>query len=192
MRTATITRQTSETNITLSLNLDGGKAEISTGIGFFDHMLNSLAVHSGFGLSVMAKGDLNVDGHHTVEDVGIVLGQAMAKALGDKKGIKRFASAMAPMDECLALAVVDVSGRPFFVFDAPDLSLAKVGEFDASLTEEFFRALAFNAGITLHMKVAYGTNAHHMIEALFKALALTLKDAVRIIGDNIPSSKGVL
>ena len=193
MRNATVTRKTKETDITLTLSLDGsGKADISTGIGFFDHMLTALAVHSGMDLTVKAQGDLYVDCHHTVEDVGIVLGQALAKALGDRAGICRYGSALIPMDEALAESVVDVSGRPFLVFSAPFVN-EKVGAFDVCMTEEFFRAVAFNAGLTLHLNVRYGKNDHNMIEALFKAFAHSMNAAVTAKGDGaVLSSKGVL
>lgn len=177
MREGRFSRQTRETSIDVSICLDGGNVEVSTGIGFFDHMLEAFAVHGGFGLTVRAMGDWQVDGHHTVEDTGIVLGKALAQALGDKSGIARFGSFFVPMDESLAFAAVDVSGRPFLVLDA-QFREERVGEFDTCLTQEFFRALAFQAGITLHMKVEYGCNAHHMIEALFKAAAHALRLAV--------------
>ncbi len=177
MREGSFSRQTRETSIDVSICLDGGNVEVSTGIGFFDHMLEAFAVHGGFGLTVRAMGDWQVDGHHTVEDTGIVLGKALAQALGDKSGIARFGSFFVPMDESLAFAAVDVSGRPFLVLDA-QFREERVGEFDTCLTQEFFRALAFQAGITLHMKVEYGCNAHHMIEALFKAAAHALRLAV--------------
>ncbi len=177
MRIGTCDRRTKETVISAALNLDGGAVEISTGIGFFDHMLEALAVHAGFGLTLKAEGDLHVDGHHTVEDTGIVLGKALAEALGDKGGIRRYGSFLIPMDESLALASVDVSGRPFLVFDArfPE---ERIGDYDSCLTGEFFRALAQNAGITLHLKMLYGQNSHHMAEALYKAAAHALKEAV--------------
>lgn len=177
MRIGTCDRRTKETVISAALNLDGGAVEISTGIGFFDHMLEALAVHAGFGLTLKAEGDLHVDGHHTVEDTGIVLGKALAEALGDKDGIRRYGSFLIPMDESLALASVDVSGRPFLVFDArfPE---ERIGDYDSCLTGEFFRALAQNAGITLHLKMLYGQNSHHMAEALYKAAAHALKEAV--------------
>ena len=189
-RCAEINRSTKETTIAVSLCLDGGPAQIRTGIGFFDHMLEAFAVHGGFGLSVDVQGDLHVDGHHTVEDTGIVLGQAFAKALGDKSSICRFGQFTVPMDEALASSVVDVSGRPFLVFDArfPE---QRVGEYDTCLTVEFFRAFAYNAGITLHMKVEYGGNSHHMIEALFKAAAHSLRMAVSY-REGLLSTKGVL
>ncbi len=192
MRTSEITRKTKETDITLKLDLDGGEVKVSTGIGFFDHMLNSFATHGGFGLELCCKGDLEVDGHHTVEDVGIVLGKAFCEALGDKSSIERFGSFYVPMDEALAFASVDVSGRPFLVFDA-DFPQEMCGDFDCSLTVEFMRALAFNAGITLHIKSVYGDNSHHITEALFKAAAHALKAAVAQNDSGKPlSTKGVL
>lgn len=190
MREGSYSRQTRETTIDVSLCLDGGQVEISTGIGFFDHMLEAFAIHGGFGLTVRVMGDWHVDGHHTVEDTGIVLGKALAQALGDKTGITRFGSFFVPMDETLAFASVDVSGRPFLVLDAA-FREERVGEFDTCLTLEFFRALAFNAGITLHLKVEYGCNAHHMIEALCKAAAHALRAAVTPM-EGCLSTKGSL
>ena len=191
-RVAEINRQTKETDISISLDLDGGKVKIDTGIGFLDHMLTALGVHGGFGLTVNAKGDLNVDGHHTAEDVGIVLGMAFKEALGDKSGIMRYGSAYVPMDESLGFCALDISARPFLVFNA-DFRNELVGGFDTCLTEEFMRAFAFNAGITLHLRVEYGSNDHHKIEALFKALAYALKAAVRKNADgSAVSTKGVL
>ncbi len=192
MRTSEITRKTKETDITLKLCLDGGEVKIDTGIGFFDHMLNSFATHGGFGLEISAKGDLEVDGHHTVEDVGIVLGKAFDEALGDKGSIERFGSFYVPMDEALAFASVDVSGRPFLVFDA-EFPQAVCGVYDCSLTVEFMRALAYNAQITLHIKSMYGDNSHHITEAVFKAAAHALKAAVAQNNSGKPlSTKGVL
>ncbi len=192
MRTSEITRKTKETDITLKLCLDGGEVKIDTGIGFFDHMLNSFATHGGFGLEITAKGDLEVDGHHTVEDVGIVLGKAFNEALGDKGSIERFGSFYVPMDEALAFASVDVSGRPFLVFDA-EFPQAVCGDYDCSLTVEFMRALAYNAQITLHIKSVYGDNSHHITEAVFKAAAHALKAAVAQNNSGKPlSTKGVL
>ena len=191
MRCANVSRKTKETDIELSLNIDGGAVEISTGIGFFDHMLTALAVHGGFGLKLSCKGDLNVDGHHTAEDVGIVLGKAFAEAMSDKNGIKRYGTAFIPMDEALGFACVDISGRPFLVFDAffPE---ERCGDFDTCLTVEFMRAFAYNALITLHVKAQYGDNSHHMIEAMFKAVAHALKEAVAVSGGEILSTKGVI
>ena len=192
MRTSEITRKTKETDITLKLCLDGGEVKIDTGIGFFDHMLNSFATHGGFGLEISAKGDLEVDGHHTVEDVGIVLGKAFNEALGDKGSIERFGSFYVPMDEALAFASVDVSGRPFLVFDA-EFPQAVCGDYDCSLTVEFMRALAYNAQITLHIKSVYGDNSHHITEAVFKAAAHALKAAAAQNNSGKPlSTKGVL
>lgn len=191
MRTAAAQRKTKETDIAAKLNLDGGPVEISTGIGFFDHMLNAFAVHGGFGLNLKAVGDLHVDGHHTVEDTGIVLGRAFAEALGDRSGIARFGSFFAPMDESLAFAAVDVSGRPFLVFQA-QFPQERIGGYDSCLTEEFFRAFAFNAGMTLHLRVAYGANAHHETEALFKAAAHAIRAAVSLSESGVLSTKGTL
>ncbi|QAT49741.1 imidazoleglycerol-phosphate dehydratase HisB [Caproiciproducens sp. NJN-50] len=191
MRTSEQIRKTKETDCSVQLNLDGGKVEISTGIGFFDHMLNSFAVHGGFGLKIAVSGDLNVDGHHTVEDTGIVLGRAFAGALGDRSGIARFGSFYVPMDEALAFAAVDISGRPFLVFGA-DFRQDRIGDYDSCLTEEFMRAFAMNAGITLHASVKYGTNAHHQTEALFKAAGHAMRLAVSPTGQGTLSTKGTL
>lgn len=192
MRIGEITRTTKETDISIKLDLDGsGKVSIDTGIGFFDHMLTALGVHAGFDLDVKVKGDLYVDGHHSVEDTGIALGQAFAKAIGDKAGIARYGSFFVPMDESLCFCSLDISGRPFLVYNA-ELTNEKVGEFDTCLAEEFFRAFAFNAGITLHIREEYGKNDHHIIEAMFKALAHALKQAVSINGNAVLSTKGVL
>ena len=194
-RRAEISRETSETAITVALGLDGeGRADIATGIGFLDHMLTALARHGLFDLKVRAKGDLHIDFHHTTEDVGIVIGQCLRQALGDKRGIRRYGAAVIPMDEALAEAAVDISGRPFLAWSV-SFAQPKIGEMDTELFEEFFRALAFNAGITLHVTQKAGTNAHHVAEACFKALARALRQAVepdpRAIGA-IPSTKGVL
>lgn len=191
MRTGKITRTTRETDIEVSVNLDGGAAEISTGIGFFDHMLTALSVHSGIGMTVKCKGDLEVDGHHTVEDVGICIGMALREALGDRKGIARYGSFFIPMDEALAFASLDISGRPFLVYNA-QLSQERCGDFDTCLGLEFFRALAVNAGITLHIRLEYGANAHHELEAIFKAVAHALKAACKIEYEDTLSTKGVL
>ncbi|MBC8547005.1 imidazoleglycerol-phosphate dehydratase HisB [Clostridiaceae bacterium NSJ-31] len=192
MRTATLTRKTRETDITLSLNLDGtGQADISTGIGFFDHMLTAFAVHSGFDLTVKALGDLEVDSHHTVEDVGIVLGQALAKAV-DRSAIERYGTFSVPMDEALCHCSLDISGRPYLVFLA-DFTYPKIGQYDTSMTEHFFQSFAVNAGITLHIQVPYGRDDHHKAEAIYKAVAHALKVAVRPNrGGQALSSKGVL
>ena len=192
MRTAKIERKTKETDITLSVDLDGkGQVSIDTGIGFFDHMLTALAVHSGVDMTVKCNGDLNVDGHHSVEDIGICLGKAFAEALGDKSGIARYGSAYVPMDESLAFCSLDISGRAFLVFNAT-FSDDRIGEFDTCLAEEFFRAFAFNAGITLHIRQEYGKNDHHICEAIFKAVAHALKQALASNGGGVLSTKGVL
>jgi imidazoleglycerol-phosphate dehydratase len=176
-RIAEVTRKTGETNITAELNLDGtGKAVISTGIGFFDHMLDAFTRHGLFDLKLKVEGDLNVDGHHTVEDTGIVLGQAIGQALGDKKGIKRYGSFMLPMDESLVLSAIDLCGRPYFVMDAA-FSSPMVGEFDTQLVREFFYAVSYGAMMNLHLRVITGMNDHHKIEAMFKAFAKALDEA---------------
>lgn len=191
MRTAQLTRTTKETDIRLVLSLEGGPVEIHTGIGFFDHMLTAFAFYGGLGLQIDAKGDLEVDGHHTVEDVGIVLGQAIRQALGDRKGIRRFASAFIPMDEALCFTALDFSNRPFLAFEA-EMPQPMIGTYDSCLTEEFMRAFAVNSGLTLHMKCHYGKNAHHITEALFKSLGVAVKEAVQITGAGVTSTKGVL
>ncbi len=191
MRQAEILRKTKETDIAVSLNLEGGPVSVQTGIGFFDHMLTALGVHAGWGLTVTCSGDLQVDGHHTVEDTGIVLGQAFAKALEDKTGIARYGSASIPMDEALGTAILDISGRPFLVFDA-SFPEEMCGAYATCLTVEFMRAFAYNAGITLHIAAPYGDNSHHMIEAMFKALAHALKAAVKVEGDTLLSTKGTI
>jgi imidazoleglycerol-phosphate dehydratase len=191
-RKSDIERNTKETKIKLSLLLDGsGNADVDTGVGFFDHMLTALAVHAGFDLAVQCKGDLNVDGHHTVEDVGIVLGRALAEALGDKAGIARYGNFSIPMDESLASSALDISGRAYLIFNA-EFAKEKIGDFETQLVEEFFRALVFNAGITLHINAPYGENDHHKAEAIFKSFAHAIKAAVVIEGDRVLSSKGVL
>jgi imidazoleglycerol-phosphate dehydratase len=194
-RRATIERVTSETRIAATVDLDGtGRAEIATGIGFLDHMLTALARHGMLDITLAAEGDLHIDFHHTTEDVGIVLGQAVARALGDKRGIRRFGSALVPMDEALAEAAIDISGRPFLAWSV-SFARDKVGEMDTELFEEFFRAFAMNAGITLHVTQKAGTNAHHVAEACFKALARALRVAVEMdprTAGVIPSTKGVL
>ena len=191
MRTAAISRETRETNISLKLDLDGsGAREICTGVGFFDHMLELFAVHAGVDLTVSCKGDTQVDFHHSVEDVGICLGQAFKEALGDKKGIARFADRVVPMDECAAQAALDISGRPYLNFRAK--LAGKIGEFDAELVEEFWRAFAFNAGVNLYIDLLAGGNMHHEAECIFKGVAKCVQDAVRIVSDSVPSSKGVL
>lgn len=193
-RTCEKSRKTTETSVSVGVNLDGsGKYNVTTGIGFFDHMLSLLGKHSLMDLNIKANGDLNVDAHHTVEDTGIVLGKCISEALGDRSKIKRYGSAYVPMDEALAFVSLDISGRPYLVLDY-DSKNEKVGDMDTQLVEEFFRALAFNAGITLHIKVLYGKNDHHMIEGIFKAFARAFCEAItidpRIIGVN--STKGCL
>ncbi len=190
-RAYVLSRKTKETEIEASLCLDGGEVKISTGIGFFDHMLTALAFYAGWGLELSANGDLEVDGHHTVEDTGIVLGRAFAASLGNKKGIKRFGTAFVPMDEALCRTVLDISNRPFLVFDAP-MPQPMIGDYDSCLTAEFMRSFAFNAGVTLHQRCEYGANAHHITEALFKSLGLALKEAARVEGTGVTSTKGAL
>ena len=194
-RIAKISRATSETDIQLRIDLDGqGKGDISTGIGFLDHMLTALCRHSLIDMDIAAKGDLHIDFHHTTEDVGIVLGQAVKRALGDKRGIRRYGHAVVPMDEALIEAAIDISGRPFLAWSA-SFPRDKVGEMDTELFEEFFRAFAMNAGLTLHVTQKAGTNAHHIAEGCFKALARALRMAVEPdprAGSAIPSTKGVL
>lgn len=192
MRTAEISRTTKETNIKIGLTLEGsGKYRIDTGIGFFDHMLTALCVHGGFDMEVSVKGDLYVDGHHTVEDTGIVLGQAFKEALGDKQGIARYGTAFIPMDESLGFCSLDISGRPFLVYEC-SFSDWRTGEYDNCLTEEFMRAFSVSAGITMHIKCPYGSNDHHKNEAMFKAAAHALRDAVSVNGGGILSTKGVI
>lgn len=192
MRQTQISRKTKETDISLSLCLEGGSISIDTGIGFFDHMLNSFATHAGFGLELKVKGDLYVDEHHTVEDTGIVLGKAFSQILKDKASIDRFGSFYVPMDEALAFAAVDISGRPYLVFDA-DFPQEMCGQYNCAMTVEFMRAFAYNAGITLHIKSMYGDNSHHITEAIFKAVAHALRLAVKENTSDKPlSTKGVL
>lgn len=190
MRSAKISRKSNETDVSVSLCLDGGHVDIDTKIGFFDHMLNSFAVHGGFGLELKARGDLFVDCHHTIEDTGIVLGKAFAQALGDKSGIERFGSFLVPMDEALVLCSLDISGRPYLAFDCV-FPQEKTGDYDCCMTEEFLRAFAFNAGITLHIKQLCGTNSHHITEAVFKSLAHALHIAVAFKEGTL-STKGLL
>lgn len=193
-REAEVYRKTGETEINIALNLDGeGKYDVTTGIGFFDHMLNLMTKHGLLDLKIKALGDLDVDSHHTIEDVGIVLGQCFKKCLGDKKGIKRYGTSFVPMDEALATVSLDVSGRPFIVFDG-NFTSERVGQMDTEMVEEFLRSFAFNAEVTLHARVLYGKNNHHMIEAIFKALGRAIREAVdiddRIKG--VMSTKGSL
>ncbi|MCL7414662.1 MAG: imidazoleglycerol-phosphate dehydratase HisB [ANME-2 cluster archaeon] len=191
MRSAKQKRKTKETAIEIKINLDGtGSADIDTGVAFFDHMLTSLARHGGLDLTIQARGDVHIDEHHTIEDVGIVLGRALEKALGDKKGIVRFGEATVPMDEALAEVALDLGGRSYLAFDARFMS-PKVGDFSTQMTRHFFESVVNNAGINAHLKVI-GENDHHKIEALFKAFAVALKRAAVVGGDGVPSTKGVL
>lgn len=191
MRTGELSRKTKETDIFVSLNLDGtGKNDIDTKIGFFDHMLTLLAVHGGFDLTVRCSGDINVDGHHTVEDVGIVLGKLINNLLADKKGIKRYAYSYIPMDDALVRSVLDVCGRPYLSYKIA--AKGKTGGFEAELAEEFFRAVTSYGLITLHLEQLDGKNTHHILEAAFKSFAKALKEAVAVVSDSIPSSKGML
>jgi imidazoleglycerol-phosphate dehydratase len=192
-RTAQISRKTGETSVELALDLDGGPVSASTGVGFLDHMLDLLGRHGRLGLRVEASGDLQTGGHHTVEDVGIALGQALDEALGDRAGIRRYGYTAVPMDEALGVCAIDISGRPLLLFEA-ELPPVSIAGFDAELTEEFFRAVSSNAKITLHLAIPYGSNAHHMIEACFKVFARTLREAVAIDPDEdgVPSTKGTL
>ncbi|MBQ5952623.1 MAG: imidazoleglycerol-phosphate dehydratase HisB [Lachnospiraceae bacterium] len=195
MRTATVTRETNETKIKLKLTLDGsGKAEVSSGVGFLDHMLTLFAYHGRFDLTLFCEGDTGVDDHHSVEDIGIALGEAFRQALGEKRGIVRYGSTVLPMDEALILSAADFSGRSFLAFELP-IPTEKVGTFDTELVEEFFLAFTRNAACTLHIRELAGKNAHHIIEGAFKSVARSLKDAVRIDADyaeKIPSTKGIL
>lgn len=192
MRKSDIKRKTKETDIFASIDLDGsGKADIDTGIGFFDHMLSVIAVHGGIDLTVKCRGDLNVDGHHTVEDIGIVIGKMLNEALGEKKGIARFASEYVPMDDSLARSVIDISGRSFLVYNAGHLS-GYIGNYDADLTEEFFRSICSYGMINLHIDLLRGSNTHHMCEAIFKSFARALGTATRVVTDKVLSTKGSL
>lgn len=192
MRIAKSSRNTKETEISCYLNLDGsGTSDIDTGIGFFDHMLTLLAFHSKMDIRLHAKGDLHVCDHHTVEDCGIILGECLKEALGDKRGIERYGSMQLPMDETLAEVILDISGRSFLVYQC-ELKREMIGGFSCEMVEEFLRALAFQAGITLHVRVPYGTNDHHKVEAIFKALGRALHKATAITGDELPSTKGTL
>jgi len=191
-RTAELHRQTNETDITCRLNLDGaGAYEIDTGVGFLDHMLTHLSKHSKIDLTVKAKGDLHIDAHHTVEDVGLCLGECLLKALGDKRGIARYGHSSVPMEDALANVSLDLSGRPFCVYNA-DYHTGKIGDFDVECVEEMLRALSNAGKFNLHVNVPYGTNCHHIAEAIFKALGQALATAVRIVGSDIPSTKGQL
>lgn len=192
MRTASITRKTKETEIDIQLNLDGsGKCQVDTGIGFFDHMLTTFAVHSSIDMNLIVKGDLDVDGHHTVEDTGIVLGKAIAAAIDASMPFNRYGTAFIPMDESLGMCSLDLCNRAYLVYSC-DYQNEKVGEFDCCLAEEFFRALSTNAGMTLHLKLLYGKNDHHKLEALFKSFAHAFKDAIICINGEMISTKGAL
>ena len=194
-RTASIERETSETHVKVALNLDGtGVAQVVTGVGFFDHMLNQIARHGLLDLTISAEGDLHIDDHHTVEDVGIALGQALRQALGDKRGLTRYADCLLPMDEALTRVAVDVSGRPFLVFRV-EFPTAKIGTFDTELVREFFQAFAMNSGLTLHVETLYGANSHHIAESCFKGVARALGAAIAIDprqAARVPSTKGAL
>lgn len=192
MRKATLRRMTGETDISISLTVDGtGRFEGTSGIGFFDHMLHLLARHSGMDISLTCQGDLNVDNHHTIEDIGITLGEVFEKALGDKKGIHRYGCFFCPMDETLSRIVLDLSGRSYLVFDV-DIPVERIGSFETEMTREFFLAFANNAKMNLHMATLYGVNGHHIVESLFKGIGHALKEAVTIEGDTVLSTKGVL
>lgn len=192
MRQAEIHRKTGETNIAISLVIDGeGRFEGTTGIGFFDHMMNLLACHSGMDISLSCRGDLEVDNHHTIEDLGIALGTVFLKALGDKKGIRRYGAFFCPMDETLSRIVLDLSGRPYFVYDVK-IPVERIGTFETEMTREFFLAFAMHGMMNLHMACLYGENGHHMVESLFKGLGHALKEAVTVEGGRVLSTKGVL
>ena len=192
MRNSEVRRETAETSVVLSLELDGsGRAEISTGVGFLDHMLTLLALHGGFDLSVSCKGDLEVDAHHSVEDIGLCFGAALAQALGKKRGINRYGSILVPMDEALILCAVDLSGRPCLRYTA-DIPSQKVGDFDTELAREFFQAVVNTSLMSLHIRQLDGLNSHHIIEGMFKALGRALRQAVAVTGGALPSTKGVL
>lgn len=192
MRKATLRRTTGETDISISLTIDGaGRFEGTSGIGFFDHMLHLLARHSGMDISLTCQGDLDVDNHHTIEDIGITLGEVFEKALGDKKGIHRYGCFFCPMDETLSRIVLDLSGRSYLVFDV-DIPVERIGSFETEMTREFFLAFVNNAKMNLHMATLYGVNGHHIVESLFKGIGHALKEAVTIEGDTVLSTKGVL
>ncbi len=195
MRSATITRQTAETDISVTIALDGtGSYDNQTGVGFFDHMLDQLARHALIDMEVRCTGDLHIDDHHTVEDVGIALGQALAQALGDKRGIRRYGACLLPMDDALVRAALDLSGRPYLVWNM-DLPTARIGTFDTELVREFFQAFSTHSGMTLHLDALHGINSHHMAEAAFKSVARALRDAIETDprkADAIPSTKGML
>ena len=194
-RSAAVDRTTSETKVRVEVDLDGGDSSIETGVPFFDHMLDQVGRHGRMGLRIHAAGDLDIDAHHTVEDVGIVRGEALAEALGDKAGIKRYGDATVPMEESLAEVALDISGRPLLVYRADAMPAEPIGQFETALVEEFLQALCRSAGLTLHVALLYGKNAHHAVEAIFKALGRALSEAVDIdprAPDTLPSTKGVL
>lgn len=192
MREGYVKRETKETKIELTLNIDGrGENQINTGVGFFDHMLTAFAVHSGFDLTLSCRGDLGVDSHHSIEDIGIALGKAFADTLSDKTGIARYGNFTVPMDEALASCCADISGRPYLIFNA-EFTDSRLGDMDSAMVEEFFRAFAMNAMVTLHINLSYGKNDHHKAEAIFKAFAHALRIAVKIEGSEVLSSKGSL
>ena len=195
MRQSSLTRTTAETDVTVTIDLDGtGAYENATGVGFFDHMLDQLARHSLIDMTVRAKGDLHIDDHHTVEDVGITLGQALTKALGDKRGIRRYGACLLPMDDALVRTALDLSGRPYLVWNVP-IPTATIGTFDTELVREFFQALSTHGGITLHVDMLHGLNSHHIAEATFKSVARALREAVEVDArkaEDIPSTKGAL
>ena len=193
-RTGKVDRETTETKIRVEIDLDGGPTSVSTGVPFFDHMLDQLGRHSRIGLRIEAQGDLDIDAHHTVEDVGIALGEALSQAVGDKRGIRRYGDSLVPMEEALAQVALDISGRPLLIYKA-DFPAESVGQYDTTLTEEFLQALSRSAGLTLHVRLLEGRNAHHAVEAIYKAVARALGDAVSLdprAPDDIPSTKGVL
>ena len=193
-RTANVERATSETRVSVALNLDGGAVGATTGVPFFDHMLDQLGRHGGLGLAVSTEGDLEIDAHHTIEDTGIALGEALAEALGDKRGIRRYGDALVPMEEALAQVALDISGRPLLVYSA-EIPAEMIGQYEVTLTEEFFQALCRSGGLTVHIRLVEGRNAHHSVEAIFKAFARALSDAVSLhprSGGSIPSTKGSL
>ena len=195
MRSSSITRKTAETDISVQINLDGtGTYDNQTGVGFFDHMLDQLARHALIDMTIRAKGDTHIDDHHTVEDVGIAMGQALSEALGDKRGIQRYGSCLLPMDDALVRAALDLSARPFLIWNV-DLPTAKIGAFDSDLAREFFQAFSTHGGITLHIDMLHGINSHHIVEATFKSVARALRDALEVDprkADAIPSTKGAL
>ncbi len=193
-RSARVARRTNETDVTVELDLDGGEVQVSTGVPFFDHMLDQLGRHGHLGMTIETRGDLEIDAHHTVEDTGIALGEALTEALGDKGGIRRYGDALVPMEEALAQVALDISGRPLLVYEA-EVPAESIGQFDVGLTQEFLQALVRTGGLTLHVRLLAGRDAHHCVEAIFKALARALSDAFALdprSGGGIPSTKGIL